>query len=382
MPGFRCIDPGDVLGQGKDIVVRLGVSRALTLLGIASAPNPGSRYQPGSHWGVVKYATAIDPRLSAHGRRFGIANVGIRDLDPHQKTVLADDLGVAFALARIDAAYGIEGLCDCYALWLEETLVLKAGGRHRRMPDFLLLLRRSLNGSRLALLECKGSTQNAMARAQLATGCTQLDNVDCIGGSRCGRGLIPRIAMALTVHPGNPVELRVDDPPEVLEPSPELETKLRANFVALELAAFGDVAAAEAVRSTYRLPNWARFGLPMDLLRTNKDLRLDRTMLITLPAFKVPPTAQDDLELDVAQRPCLARVEFLAEASARALGLREDPRRDDLLQSLGTMEQSLPGDFQLNVEKQTNGGLRSSEEGQTGGGTRTRLIVDIWPARV
>lgn len=381
MPRFRCLDPGNLLGHGTDSIVPLRLSRALTLLAIASAPNPGSRYQPGSNWGVAKYATAVDPRSSSGGGQRAIANIGIRDLDPHQKTTLADDFGVAISLALIDAACGIDGLADCYALWLEEVLSLRTGGRHRRMPDFLLLLRKPLSGSTLVLLECKGSTQSVMAGRQLGSACAQLDNVIEVAGVPCAHGMVPKIAMASTIHPGEPVEIRVDDPPEPLNIPPEVEMKLRANFVALELAAFGDLAAAEAIRFRYSLPSWARFGIPDGLLQGSKDLRLEQTMLITLPAFKrLPLLARDELDLEIVQRLCLARVRYVAEGSPRAVALRESPSNDQMLGDNSHTERSEYGVDSSHIHRDDDGRLRCEESDRTSGGTQSRLSVEVWPA--
>lgn len=381
MPRFRYLDPRNLLGNGTDSIVPLKLSRALTLLAIASAPNPGSRYQPGSNWGVAKYATAVDPRSSSGGSRRAIANIGIRDLDPHQKTILADDFGVALSLALIDAACGIDGLADCYGLWLKEILSLRRGGRHRRMPDFLLLLRKPLSGSRLVLLECKGSTQGVMAGRQLGSACAQLDNVTEVAGVPCAPGMVPKVAMASTVHPGEPVEIRVDDPPEPLEIPPEVETKLRANFVALELAALGDLAAAEAIRFRYFLPSWSRFGIPRGLLQASKELRLEQTMLITLPALKRPSmSARGELDLEIVRRQCLARVHYVADASPRAMALRENPSNDQTLVDETHAERSEYGIDSSHVERDEDGRLRSEESDRTSGGTRSRLSVEVWPA--
>jgi hypothetical protein len=47
-----------------------------------------------------------------------------------QKTVLADDVGMGLSLAALDTTYGIDGMWDCYGLWLEGLLQLAQSGRH------------------------------------------------------------------------------------------------------------------------------------------------------------------------------------------------------------------------------------------------------------
>jgi hypothetical protein len=78
---FQLNDPLTILGATS--FIRFHWARALKLMTYATAPCPGSRYQPGSSWSIVKYATALEPRLVPISRRSAIANAGIRDLDPH-----------------------------------------------------------------------------------------------------------------------------------------------------------------------------------------------------------------------------------------------------------------------------------------------------------
>lgn len=177
------------------------------------------------------------------------------------------------------------------------------------------------------------------------------------------------------------MEIRVDDPPEPLKIPPDVEIKLRANFVALELAAFGDLAAAEAIRFRYSLPSWARFGIPEGLLQGSKDLRLEQTMLITLPAFKrLSILARDELDLEIVQRLCLARVRYVAEGSPRAVALRESPSNDQLLTDKNHSERHEYGVDSTHIQRDDDGRLRGEESDRTSGGTRCTLSVDVWPA--
>src|SRR5690349_20236938 len=105
-------DPGGYLKVGS--TYNLSFLRSLQWLATATAPAPYSRYRPSSRWTIAKYATVCDPRRIGGVRRF-ITNPGIYDLDPHQKSVLSDDIGVALALGLIDELFGIDGLADVYA---------------------------------------------------------------------------------------------------------------------------------------------------------------------------------------------------------------------------------------------------------------------------
>ena len=148
-------DPNRYLGVASPY--NLSFLRALVLLAQATSPSPRSRYRPASSWTVAKYMTVCDPRRRQGSAGILIVNPGIRDLDPHQKGMLSDDMGMAVALGLIDQSHGIKGLADVYALVSSGALILKAAGKHRRMPDFVLELRKPIAGSHFVLLECKGS---------------------------------------------------------------------------------------------------------------------------------------------------------------------------------------------------------------------------------
>ena len=54
-------------------------------------------------------------------------------------------MGMGLSLAALDTRCGIDGIWDCYGLRLERLLQLARSGRHRRMPDFLVLLRKPIS---------------------------------------------------------------------------------------------------------------------------------------------------------------------------------------------------------------------------------------------
>jgi hypothetical protein len=326
---FPLNDPTSVLSGAPSLQFKL--VRALKLMAIATAPSPGSRYQPGTSWGVVKYATAIEPRLTASHHQLAIANSGIWDLDPHQKTVLADDLGMGLALAAVDNYFGIDGLWDCYGMWLEGLLQLHTSGRHRRMPDFLILIRTPIGTSRIALLECKGSTRLKASQSQLQAACNQLSNVTSVLGVHTKQGSVPSIGVASTLNPGHPVVISVSDPPENLALPDDIEVRLRANYVALELAALGDVLAADRVRLRHNLPSWQRRGIEIDALPRSGSLEIRQTALSMLSkAKRLSPAAKEALDPDLRDRDCLATSTLVVGPSQRAATLRDDPNSQAL----------------------------------------------------
>jgi len=240
----------DATGQlGVSSPFNLSYPGALALLAQATSPSPGSRYRPASHWAVAKYLTVCDPRR----RKAFTVNPGIYDLDPHQKTVLSDDIGMAIALGLIDQSHGIRGIADVYALHSAGRLTLNTAGRHRKMPDFVLDLRIPIAGSHVVLLECKGSTTRGHYASQVASACnTQLANVNAVRGINANT--IPKLGAATELVPGRRLTIYLDDPPEQFNES--LSEELQANLLALEYSLFGDSRSANEVWKTYGLPTF------------------------------------------------------------------------------------------------------------------------------
>jgi hypothetical protein len=377
MPIFTLSDPDTILELGQ-AHTELNLARALLLLAIATAPAPDSRYQPGTSWTVVKYGTAIDPRARMNQQRRAAATPGIWDLDPHQKTVLADDLGVALALACIDQHFGIIGLADCYSLWLQDLLQLRNDGRHRKMPDFVVLLEKPLKDSPLILLECKGSTRQRASQSQLTSACRQLNNVSQIDGLGSAAHDVPRVGIATTVHPGAPVTLAVSDPPEPIKVSAELARKLRANYVALELAAFRDLSTSEKVRKAAELPTWASLRIPATVLDKPPELEIQQIAFASLPRRKkLSAFEKEVLDTDLAKRECVARVELRGSPSEPAKFARVEPAAsfsEHIGISKGSTSQE--GDSESISELQNQ--RRVVSKATTRFGIRAELHVDVW----
>jgi hypothetical protein len=124
------------------------------------------------------------------------------------------------------------------------------------MPDFLVETDKAINGSKILLLECKGSVRATAHQSQLNTACNkQLANVASIWGSPT---TIPRVAVAACLSPGASAEVHVSDPPEAVDTPADLSRLLRANWLALEYELFGDTSSANAVWANNGMRGWAR----------------------------------------------------------------------------------------------------------------------------
>jgi hypothetical protein len=294
----------------------ISFSRALLLLAIATSPAPGSRYQPASNWALLRYSTVRDPRLVLRTSSF-IVNSGIEDLDPHQKSALSDDMGVALALELLDSTFGILGLADVYQLVAQDLVRLRHYGRHRSMPDFLLFLEKPIAGRRIAFLECKGSTLERSSTTQLATACVkQLGNIDTLVGSPARA--VPRVASAARLVPGQQARVILSDPPEDDIDENAIVPILRANWLALEYQFFGAVDLANHVWETFDLPTWTVMRTPQ------RGFAWEATTEVAIQQGRAPMLPGiNSLERYKALRPCHVAVDVTAKASALASRMAE-----------------------------------------------------------
>lgn len=313
----------------NDLAAQLGVTspydmsflRALTWLAKATSPSPRSRYRPASRWTVAKYSTVCDPRRRGTTHYPFTVNPGIADLDPHQKAVLSDDIGMAVALCLLDEKHGILGLADVYALCSAGSLMLKSPGRHRNMPDFLVELQTPLAGSHTVLLECKGSVKHGHHKAQLATAChAQLGNVDSVRGVSATS--IPKIAAATELRLGNQLTVYIGDPPVVADPP--LKDQLKANLLALEYSLFGDLVSANDIWRTYSLPAFTTSEEALRLPGQTTSVITDDaiTTLGSKASFRIGATGA--FEDQAVGRTGYARTHITIEMSEIAKAARQD----------------------------------------------------------
>lgn len=279
-------DPDSHLGiTGNNI--DMSFSRALLLLAIATAPAPRSRYQQNSRWAISKYSMVYDPRRRKRsGTSDLIINPGIADLDPHQKTILSDDMGVALSLGLLDQHLGIVGIADVFLLESLGVITLNSTGGHRSMPDFLVLLSKPLNGLKLILLECKGSQTPSYQNTQLVSACDrQLANVEYINTTKAST--FPRLAIAAQLVRGSCAELHISDPPDEVIHDEAIENILRANYLALEYSMLGDYISSEKVWSTHNMPSWGD-----EIKKSNPDKKEKQYIWTTQDISSLEPTTK------------------------------------------------------------------------------------------
>lgn len=129
------------------------VFQSLLMVGIVTSPPRHSGFHLATFWAWLRYSAAIRKNVTALQLRRAWS-----DVDPHQKTILADDFGMGFSCHYLVDCHGFDSFADTrYVLdaVFGKNLGLKkiAKNGSAKSPDFIAID----NNNDLHILECKGS---------------------------------------------------------------------------------------------------------------------------------------------------------------------------------------------------------------------------------
>lgn len=169
------------------------VTSALLMLGSITVPYGFSSASPARFWGWVRYMNAIS---SSADLRITTPYV---DLDPHQKSILSDDFGVAMSVQFFyDKLGGFKSIVDGRQFLLHSGHLMTSGTTKihkpakvgaRKCPDFVILD----NSGKWHVLECKGTqTSKSYRDTQLEKAVAQKNVIavqEHIKGERLASGL-------------------------------------------------------------------------------------------------------------------------------------------------------------------------------------------------
>ncbi len=148
--------------------------RTMLLIGLLTTPPRYTGLSLTHYWAWLKYSTAIHrPTAKLKLRRI------LGELDPHQKTVLADDFGIGFPCHYLIDQHSFEDFADTNFLLQHVfsgvvTEASKPLNGPAKMPDFIAV---DSSGA-LHILECKGTqTSRAYLSDALVKGIAQKNNL-------------------------------------------------------------------------------------------------------------------------------------------------------------------------------------------------------------
>jgi hypothetical protein len=172
------------------------------------------------------------------------------------------------------------------------------------------------------------------------------------------------------------------DPPEEIALPDDIETLLRANYVALELAALGDIAAADSIITRYKLPSWGALGLQSSMLPRIETLGINQIVLSVLSgSSRLSKKARQVADPALIEKLCLARTELVIGPSHRATQLRENASNEKALhvESAVKSKDSAPDSTKYDGDI-AEGRRRRRESDLADDGSTSLLSVDIWAA--
>ncbi|MGN8088458.1 hypothetical protein ACTJK6_20550 [Ralstonia sp. 22086] len=181
--------PAFLAGSGA---ATLDMGQALLMLGTLSIPGGFTSASPARYWSWVRYFSAISPHSDLR-----IVQQFV-DLDPHQKTILSDDFGVAVTTQLIfDKLGGFKDVVDGRQFISLYASLIRSGGLKKKFPkvgpgkcpDFVILDK----SGKWHVLECKGTQTSGVVRnGQLKTAFDQKNAIQVKGavrGERLAAGL-------------------------------------------------------------------------------------------------------------------------------------------------------------------------------------------------
>lgn len=255
--------------------IRLNIAQAMLMLGTVSVPGGFSTASPARYWAWLRYLSAVsrtpDLRITPE----------FADLDPHQKTILSDDFGVAVCTKLLyDRLGGLQDVIDGRKFILQYASLVSLPKRAKKKlpkvgggkcPDYVLLD----SAGKWHVLECKGTqTSPHYRKQQLKTAVAQKFAIQVkrtIAGERMAAGLF-----LAHEHSDLPSSVHIVDP----EPNPYVTiapedlltaahaTRRLAVSRALGLAGFAILAEELSIPPELRIED-TQFLSPEERRRTN-----------------------------------------------------------------------------------------------------------------
>src|SRR6266496_1877836 len=205
----------------------IDVKKALVMLGTLTLPSLISSASPALFWAWLRYFLAVADNNDLRITR------DFFELDPHQKSILSDDLGVAISTQWLfDRFGGFKDIVDGRRFMLQFPHLLRTNRNvptakvgPGKAPDYVILD----NAGKWHVLECKGTQSGPSSRDRFLKDALSQKQVILINGAICGE----RLAVGLAISHEDQrrdSELRIVDPDvdPVLTLSPPQEKEMQS----------------------------------------------------------------------------------------------------------------------------------------------------------
>lgn len=258
-------------------VKNINLWEALLMLGETTIPGGNTPASPARYWAWIRYFSAIgiDPDL--------VITKPFQDLDPHQKTILSDDMGVAISMRWLfDQLGGLSSVVDGrrFVIQYMQHQVQKKKNTPKvgqgKCPDFVVRDKKGL----WHIIECKGTqSDRSFLNKQLRLAMQQKSGIKI---KRNIRGHSLGVGVLLAGEGPNKIasEIRVVDP----KPNPEAYAVInkngieRAKRVTRRLSLARALGQAGTDRLSEELSIPSRAGDLGNLLSASEKYRLERPL--------------------------------------------------------------------------------------------------------
>ncbi len=159
-------------GQRQTVLVR--PIELLHHLGQITTPPITELVDLSSTWAEIRYVWAFRPNFDSRFKRSLRLNDAVKRLDFHQKTLLSDEFGIAFAAFYMDRFEKATDPIDAFVARRQGQIRLRGNSR-RSLPDYIFT---GPNPNQYYVVECKGTQSSRATVAQLQRGSEQVMTVD------------------------------------------------------------------------------------------------------------------------------------------------------------------------------------------------------------
>lgn len=161
--------------SGRRETVLIRPVELLHHLGQITTPPVTELVDLSSTWAEIRYVWAFRPNFDGRFRRALRLNNAVKQLDFHQKTLLSDEFGVAFAAYYMDRFEQATDPVDTFIARRQGQFGLRGNSR-RSLPDYIFT---GPGVDQYFVVECKGTqSSRSTAIAQLQRGSEQVMTVD------------------------------------------------------------------------------------------------------------------------------------------------------------------------------------------------------------
>ena len=147
--------PWPLSGRQQTVLVR--PVELLHHLGQITTPPITELVDLSSTWAEIRYVWAFRPNFGGRFRRALRLNDAVKRLDFHQKTLLSDEFGVAFAAYYMDRFEQATDPVDVFVAKRQGQFRLRGNSR-RSLPDYIFT---GPGQDRSFIVECKGTQSRA-----------------------------------------------------------------------------------------------------------------------------------------------------------------------------------------------------------------------------